>query len=98
MLRTRPAAEWLERFEALGIPCGPVNTVAEAARSPQVEARRMVVGIPDPAIGTLFVAGNPIKLADVPEPAAHRPPPELGADREALLAWLRGRSSREPDR
>jgi len=93
VLRTRPAAEWLARFEELEIPCGPVNTVAEAVRSPQVEARRMVVGIPDPAIGTLFVAGNPIKLAGVPEPPAHRPPPELDADREAILAWLERRST-----
>ena len=53
----------------------------------------MVVGIPDPAIGTLFVAGNPIKLAGVPEPPAHRPPPELDADREAILAWLERRST-----
>ena len=53
----------------------------------------MVVGIPDPAIGTLFVAGNPIKLAGVPEPAVRRPPPELDADREAILAWLERRST-----
>jgi CoA:oxalate CoA-transferase len=89
-LRARPAAEWLARFERAGIPCAPVNTVAEAVRHPQVEARRMVVGIPDAAIGTLFVAGNPIKLADVPEPAARRAPPDLDADRPAILAWLRG--------
>jgi len=35
------------------------------------------------------VAGNPIKLSDVPERAAHRPPPDLDADRAAILAWLR---------
>ena len=92
VLRTRPAAEWLARFEAAGVPCGPVNSVADAVRSPQVAARHMVVEMPDPAIGRLFVAGNPIKLADVPDPLDHRAPPELDADRAAILEWLRGRS------
>jgi CoA:oxalate CoA-transferase len=50
-----------------------------------------VVGIPDPEIGTLFVAGNPVKLAGVPEPTGHRPAPDLDADRSAILAWLRTR-------
>jgi CoA:oxalate CoA-transferase len=90
-LATRSAAEWLEILERAHVPCAPVNTVADAVRSPQTEARRMVVGIPDPAIGTLFVAGNPIKLAGVPEPTALRPPPEVDADREVILAWLRDR-------
>jgi CoA:oxalate CoA-transferase len=92
VLGTRPAADWLAMLERAGIPCGPVNTVADAARLPQVAARSMVVGIPDPAIGTLFVAGNPIKLAGVPEATDHRPPPALDADREAILAWLDERS------
>ncbi len=52
----------------------------------------MIVEMPDPAIGRLFVAGNPIKLAGVPDPSNHRPPPELDADRAAILEWLRGRS------
>jgi CoA:oxalate CoA-transferase len=90
VLRTRSAAQWLELLERAGIPCAPVNTVADAVRHPQIEARRMVVRIPDPAVGTLFVAGNPIKLADVPEPATHRAPPDLDADRPAILAWLHG--------
>jgi len=88
-LRSRTAADWLERLEHAGVPCAPVNTVADAVRDPQVAARNMVVEIPDPAIGRLAVAGNPIKLAGVPEPDARRPPPDLDADRSAILAWLR---------
>jgi len=88
-LRSRTAADWLERLEHAGVPCAPVNTVADAVRDPQVAARNMVVEIPDPAIGRLAVAGNPIKLAGVPEPDARRPPPDLDADRGAVLAWLR---------
>ena len=87
-LRSRSAADWLERLERAGIPCAPVNSVADAVRSPQVAARNMVVEIPDPVIGRLAVAGNPIKLAGVPEPEARRPPPDLDADRAAILSWL----------
>ncbi len=70
------------------MPCAPVNSVADAVRSPQVAARQMIREIADPAIGRLFVAGNPIKMSDVPEPATHRPPPALDADRAGILAWL----------
>jgi CoA:oxalate CoA-transferase len=87
-LRSRSAADWLEHLERAGIPCAPVNSVADAVRSPQVAARNMVVEIPDPVIGRLAVAGNPIKLAGVPEPEARRPPPDLDADRAAILSWL----------
>ena len=90
-LRTRPAAEWLDILERAEVPCAPVNTVADAARLPQVAARRMVVEIPEPAMGTLYVAGNPVKIADVPEATTHRPPPDVDADRAAILAWLRER-------
>src|SRR5262249_27800596 len=89
-LRARPATEWLGCFQRAGIPCAPVNSVADAVRSPQVAARHMIVEIPDPAIGRLAVAGNPIKLAGVPEPESRHPPPELDADRAAILTWLRG--------
>jgi CoA:oxalate CoA-transferase len=89
VLATSGAASWLERLERAGVPCAPVNTVAEAVRLPQVAARSMVVGIPDPAIGTLYVAGNPVKLAGVPEPAERRTAPALDEDRDRILAGLR---------
>jgi CoA:oxalate CoA-transferase len=87
-LRRRPAAEWLATFEAAGVPCGPVNTVAEAVQNPQVAPRSMVLEIDDPTIGALYVAGNPVKMSGVPEPASHRPPPDLDADRGPILDWL----------
>jgi CoA:oxalate CoA-transferase len=87
-LRSRTAAEWLESLERAGVPCAPVNSVGDAACNPQVAARNMIVEIEDPRIGRLAVAGNPIKLAGVPEPESRQPPPDLDADRAAILAWL----------
>jgi CoA:oxalate CoA-transferase len=95
-LRRRPAEEWLGILDAAGVPCGPVNTVADAVRTPQVAARNMILEIADPVIGPLFVAGNPIKLSGMPDPETHRPPPELDADRAAILAWLREHTLRRP--
>jgi CoA:oxalate CoA-transferase len=89
VLATSGAAAWLERLERAGVPCAPVNTVAEAVRLPQVAARNMVVGIPDAAIGTLYVAGNPVKIDGVPEPADRRTAPALDEDRDRILAGLR---------
>jgi CoA:oxalate CoA-transferase len=86
--RSRPAADWLERLERAGIPCAPVNTVAEAVRMPQVAARRMVVEVPDPEIGALWVAGNPVKIDGVPDGVTPEPAPALDGDRAAILAWL----------
>jgi CoA:oxalate CoA-transferase len=90
-LAARPAADWLELLERAEVPCAPVNTVADAARMPQIAARNMVVGIPEPAMGTLWVAGNPVKIDGVPEATSHRPPPDVDADRAAILAWLRAK-------
>jgi CoA:oxalate CoA-transferase len=88
-LAARPAAEWLDALGRAQVPVALINTVADAVRSPQIAARHMVTAVPDPTIGTLYVAGNPIKLSDVPEQESRRPPPEIDADRAAILAWLR---------
>jgi CoA:oxalate CoA-transferase len=88
-LRQKTTQEWLDVFNEAGVPCGPVNSVAEVAQDPQVAARRMIVSIADPVIGNLKVAGNPIKLSGVPEPAEHTPPPAVDGDREKILALLK---------
>jgi len=90
-LAGRGVTEWLVVLEEAGVPCGPIHGVPDALRTPQVAARHMVVEIADPVIGRLFVAGNPIKLAGVPDPPVRRPPPALDADRAAVLASLASR-------
>lgn len=88
-LRKRLTADWLDILNAAGVPCGPVNTVADVTKDPQVAARNMIVCIPDPLIGQLYVAGNPIKLSGVPETTEHSPPSEVDEDRQAILALIR---------
>lgn len=88
-LRKRTTADWLDVLNAAGVPCGPVNSVADVAKDPQVAARHMIVSIPDPVIGDLKVVGNPIKLSGVPERTGHAAPSEVDADREAVLGLLK---------
>jgi CoA:oxalate CoA-transferase len=87
-LAARGTAEWLARVDAAGVPCGPINDVAQALADPQIRARNMVVSVADPEVGELKMAGNPIKLSDVPDPPTRRPAPALDADRSRILAEL----------
>ncbi|MGO8916667.1 MAG: CaiB/BaiF CoA transferase family protein [Stellaceae bacterium] len=87
-LKKRPTAAWIEIIERAGIPCGPINTVAQALAHPQVEARNMLVTVEDPVAGTLTLAGNPLKLSAFPDPPTRPPAPALDADRAKLLKEL----------
>jgi CoA:oxalate CoA-transferase len=87
-LKTAPTAAWIERLEAAGIPCGPINTVAGALGHPQVAARNMLVTVEDPVSGKLTLAGNPLKFSAFRDPPTRAPAPELDADREKLLREL----------
>lgn len=88
-LRKRITKDWLDALNAAGVPCGPVNSVAEVVKDPQVAAREMIVSIADPVIGKLQVAGNPIKLSGVPKRTDHTPPPEIDANRKEILALIK---------
>lgn len=84
-LTTRASAEWLALIEEGGIPCGPIQNVAEVLSDRQVLARNMVVTADDPDIGPLRMAGNPIKLSAYDDPPTRAPAPELDGDRERIL-------------
>lgn len=84
-----PAAHWIERLEAAGLPTARVQDMAEVLRDPQLLARAMVLPIDPDAKGNRFTApGNPIKMSTLPE-RDHRPAaPRLDGDRKAILNWL----------
>jgi CoA:oxalate CoA-transferase len=87
-LAARSADEWLALLEQAGIPCGPLNDVAAVVADPQVLARNMVVTVEDAVAGPLLLAGNPVKLSGVADPAAREPAPELDEHRARILAEL----------
>jgi crotonobetainyl-CoA:carnitine CoA-transferase CaiB-like acyl-CoA transferase len=73
-LATEPCAEWLARFDAAGIPCGPINGYAQVFADPQVVAREMAVTVEHPALGTLTALGTPIKMSATPLNPRRRAP------------------------
>jgi crotonobetainyl-CoA:carnitine CoA-transferase CaiB-like acyl-CoA transferase len=73
MVVAQPRAWWSERLEAVGVPCGPINTLDEVFTDPQLVARGMILGGPD----GLRMVGNPLKFSQTPV-AAPNPPPALG--------------------
>ncbi|QMW24502.1 CoA transferase [Sandaracinobacteroides saxicola] len=87
-LRERPCAHWLAVLEAAGVPCGPLQDVAQALNHPQVRARNMVIGTAFPGGAPLLAAGNPVKLSAHADPATRPPAPVLDGDRAAILAEL----------
>ena len=79
------AEQWLARLKAVGVPCGSINSVAEALDDPHTAARTMVETVAHPAIGTLKMLGVPFKFSDT-ECSLRRPPPKLGEHSEEILA------------
>ena len=90
-LKTRPAAEWLEKLEAARVPSARVNNFAQALSDPQVLHRNMVVELGHPLGGSAKVPGNPVKLS-VNTAETFTPPPLLGAHTVAVLEEWAGMS------
>ena len=70
----QPRRDWLERLDAAGIPCGPINNYAETFADPQVRARGMVVEMDHPTMGRVRTSGSPVKMSETPPLAARRAP------------------------
>jgi CoA:oxalate CoA-transferase len=87
-LRERTRADWLAALEAAGVPCGPINDVAEVMADPQVAARNMVIRVLDDVAGEISMPGNPIKLSGFEDPSTREPAPDLDRDRQRLLDEL----------
>jgi len=89
IFRSRTAGEWVRLLDGAGIPTSLVHDLAEVTRQEQLAARDLLV----PAgIGDVSMIGIALKMGLTPG-AVRRPPPELGADTEAVLAELAERGA-----
>ncbi|MBO9708279.1 MAG: CoA transferase [Caulobacter sp.] len=84
-LRRRTTAEWAGLLDGAGVPCGPINSVAQAFAEPQAIARGAVVEqARDDLQAPIRTVASPIRLSETP--LEYRlAPPALGADTRAVL-------------
>ena len=83
----RTTDAWVEALEAIGVPCGPVNTVDKVANDPQVLAREMIAEVEHDTTGTVQIPGMPIKLSETPG-QINAPAPNLGEHTSEILTGL----------
>ena len=85
----RTTADWMAVLEAAGVPCGPVNDLAQVFADPQVQARGLRVELPHGLGGSLAQVASPLRLSASPVDYRNAAP-LLGADSEAVLRRLLG--------
>lgn len=83
----RSAAEWLAAFAAVGVPCAPINSYAEALADPQVAHMGWVQPIRLPA-GDVVQTFGPVVRIDGAAAPIRKGPPALDGDRADILAEL----------
>ena len=84
---SRPTREWIALFEKVGVPCGPINTIADVFADPQVRSRGTEIHMTHPTAGEIPLVASPIRLSGTPV-QYRRAPPELGQDTRDVLAGL----------
>ncbi|MDP3230485.1 MAG: CaiB/BaiF CoA-transferase family protein [Acidovorax sp.] len=93
--RTRTTADWITLLEDKAVPCGPINTIAQAFDDAQVKARGLAVTLPRWADGDTAqdgvqqIAGvaSPLRLSANP-PVLRNAPPALGQHTDEVLAEM----------
>jgi len=88
-------AEWLARLEAAGVPAGPVLSIGDMLRDPQVRAREMVLEVDHSRLGRTKTLGSPVKFSTTPT-SVRRGAPLLGEHTREILDEY-GYSQREID-
>ncbi|WP_287879133.1 CaiB/BaiF CoA-transferase family protein [Aquitalea sp.] len=79
--------QWLKLLDEAGVPCGPINTVDEAFRDPQIRHRGMEIHMQDSVGQNVPLVGCPIKLSGTPV-EYNQAPPKLGEHTDDVLRAL----------
>jgi formyl-CoA transferase len=79
----RTNADWVERFNTIGVPCGPIYSIDQVYADPQVEHLRMAQSVKKNG-RTMKMAGQPVSLSRTPSKLV-APPPDLGQHTNTIL-------------
>jgi formyl-CoA transferase len=90
----RPTKEWIARLEAAGVPCGPINDLAQVFSEPQALARGLRMELPHPSAGKVSLVRSPMRFSQTP--VEHGvPPPMLGQHTDEVLMSLLDKTASE---
>jgi crotonobetainyl-CoA:carnitine CoA-transferase CaiB-like acyl-CoA transferase len=93
-MKQRTTAQWIAELDAAGVPCGPINNIAQVFEDPQVLARGMRIEVPHALGGTAPLVRSPMRFSDTP--LEHNiAPPLLGQHTDEILRSRIGRSEQE---
>ena len=90
--KTRDEAEKI--LNKNGVPVGSVYTAKDIFESEQVKARRSLIDIEDPDVGTYQFARGPVMLSNAPEIETN-PAPDLGQHTHEILSSILGYSDEQ---
>ena len=94
-LMTRPAVAWNEALAGAGVPCSPINSLAQLLRHPHSDASGIIVKYDHAQAGSLKSVGHPVRINGEARTAG-RAPPALGQHTDEVLSEL-GMSSERID-
>lgn len=83
----RTTAEWVSLLEAAGVPCGPINDLAQVFADPQVQARGLRLDLVNGLGSTTPQVASPLHLSDTPV-EYRAAPPLLGEHSATILQRL----------
>jgi crotonobetainyl-CoA:carnitine CoA-transferase CaiB-like acyl-CoA transferase len=84
--RKKTVDEWVEEIREAGVPCGPVNTLADVFSDEHVLNSGMLRDVEHPVAGTLKMLASPL-LIDGERLPIRRPPPTLGQHTGETGGW-----------
>ncbi len=84
-LATLPTSEVVTRLDAQGVPCGPINDLAQLFADPQTRDQGLRRDVAHPTLGSVTLTGFPYHFSGA-EVDVRLPPPLLGEHTEAVLA------------
>ena len=88
----KTTAEWVAQLEAVGVPCGPINDLAQVFADPQVRARGLAMQLPHALAGLVPQVASPIRLSETPVEYRNAPP-VLGEHTQQVLEQVLGLKS-----
>jgi formyl-CoA transferase len=83
-LAAKTSSEWIEMFNKIGVPCGPIYKMNEVFADPQVQHLGASVEVNHPRIGRFRILNQPVKLSRTPA-EIKTAAPELGTHTDEIL-------------